>query len=477
MLSGSQPCILVRGCAVADRAESSPGAWRSEGGDAGGGPLQLGRFRGGGPPPASGFPGVLAPAVKADMPGWPQSTWNTIASRTRVTDWGRPMRFVAQAEMGHLDRLRLMRPAIARMVAGLRAGVGAAAVVSGALAGGAPLSWWILAPALVLYAGWTAWYVTVAWTRGLRDWLVGTDLLIAAVLCLAIGQLVPASALAGSTSWVSLIAAMTVVSAQLAGKPRLWLPVCLAVAATMVVGSQLAHSPDGGLDTGGLMVTQSVITAIVMVIVLRGERSVVQAFADLEQAQAAAVLAAAHRDDERAQLRMVHNGPLTILTMAFHSGAQRPTAMLRQRAAEALAALRDMTVTTASTSVGEVRLDERLAKVTAWYEVLEVAADLEPCLVPADVADAFAGAVAEALENVVRYAGTQRATVLLHDEDNVVRVTVADDGRGFEPVLASGFGFGLREDLAGRMAAARGSSVVRSRPGAGTEVHLEWDRA
>jgi len=148
--------------------------------------------------------------------------------------------------------------------------------------------------------------------------------------------------------------------------------------------------------------------------------------------------------------------------------------MVRRRAAEAVATLRDMTVTTTSTSAGQARLDERLARVTAWYEVLEVAADLEPCLVPADVADAFAGAVAEALENVVRYAGTERTAIVLRDENNVVRVTVADEGRGFEPALVSGFG--LREDLEGRMAAARGSSVVRSRPGAGTEVHLEWDR-
>src|SRR5262249_52477314 len=154
----------------------------------------------------------------------------------------------------------------------------------------------------------------------------------------------------------------------------------------------------------------------------------------------------------------------------------RPSEMARQRAAEALATLRDMTAGTATTRAGQTRLDNRLAKVTAWYEVLEVTADLQPCLVPADVADAFAGAVAEALENVVRYAGTQRAAIVLRDQDNVVRVTVADDGRGFEPALVSGLGFGLREDLEGRMAAARGSSVVHSRPGAGTEVHLEWDR-
>jgi signal transduction histidine kinase len=368
-----------------------------------------------------------------------------------------------------------MRPAIARMTAALRGGVGVAAVTSGLLAGGAPLSWWVVAPSLAIVAGWTTCYVMVAWTRGLRDWLVGTDLLLTALLCLMIGHLVPASALEGSTSWVSLIAAMAVVSAQLAGKPMLWLPPCLAVAGAMMVGSRLAHSPDGGQYAGWLMVTQSVITAVAMIIVLRGERSAVRAFAELDEARAAATLAAARRQDERAHSRMVHNGPLTILMMALHAEAERPSEIVRRRAAEALDALRNMAAV-ADAGTGETRLDDRLAKVTAWYQALEVGVDLQPCLVPSDIAEAFAGAVAEALENVVRYAGTQRAAVQLRDQQEVVRVTVSDQGRGFDPAQVRGLGFGLREDLAGRMAAAGGSSAVRSRPGEGTEVHLEWAR-
>lgn len=385
------------------------------------------------------------------------------------------MRAVARADAGHLAGLRQMLPAIAKMAAALRGGVGAAAVTSGLLAGGAPLSWRILAPALTVVAGWTACYVLVAWTRGLRDWLVGTDMLLTALLCLMIGQLVPASALAGSTSWVSLIAAMSVVSAQLAGKPARWLPASLVVAGMMFVGSRVAHSPDGGMYAGGLMITQSVITAVAMLIVLRAERSAVRAFAELDEARAAATLAAARRADERAQLRMVHNGPLTILMMAFHADAGRPSAIVRQRAAEALDALSNM-AKVGGGGAGETRLDDRLAKVTAWYQALEVTVDLQPCLVPADIADAFAGAVAEALENIMRYAGTMHAAVLLSDRQNVVRVTVSDQGRGFDPAHVNGSQFGLREDLAGRMAAAGGSSAVRSRPGEGTEVYLEWAR-
>ena len=46
------------------------------------------------------------------------------------------MRVAAPADAEHLARLRLMRPAIARMVAALRVGVGVAAVTYGLLAGG-----------------------------------------------------------------------------------------------------------------------------------------------------------------------------------------------------------------------------------------------------------------------------------------------------------------------------------------------------
>jgi signal transduction histidine kinase len=385
------------------------------------------------------------------------------------------MRSDTSADAGQLPRLRLMRPAIARMAAVLRGCVGVAAVTSGLLAAGAPLSWWVLAPALATVTAWTACYVYVAWTRGLQDWLVGLDLLLVALLCLGIGHLVPASALAGSTSWVSLTAAMAVVSAQLAGKPLLWLPPCLLVAGVMVVGSRLAHSPDGGEYAGGLMVTQSVLTAVVMVIVLRFERSAVSSFNDLEEAQAAAMLASARRDDERAHLRMVHNGPLTILTMALDAASAKPSAVLRQRAAEAIDALRCVSDVT-SASPEQTRLDDRLAKVAAQYDLLDVAIDLTSCLVPAHVADAFAAAVAEALQNVVRHAGTPSATILLRDEAKVVRVAVADRGRGFDPPLLCGLGFGLREDVAGRMAAVGGSFAVQSRPGAGTEIRLEWAR-
>jgi Histidine kinase-, DNA gyrase B-, and HSP90-like ATPase len=387
------------------------------------------------------------------------------------------MRMAAAAGAGQLAGLRPMRGALARMAAALRTAVAIMAVASAVVGGGAPLTWWWLIPALVVVSCWTAVYVLVAWTRGLRAWLVSVDLALAAALCLAIGKLVPAAAVPGTVSWVSIIASMAVVCAQLAGAPVISVPAGLLVAASAVAGARLAHSPDGGIAPGVLLTSQAVAAAAVMAVALRTERGAVRAFTSLQRAQAAAELAAVQREDERAQLRLVHNGPLTVLTMALHANAERPSGVLRRRAAATLAALPHLTATAAANGV-QMRLDERLAQIMAWYEPsLTITADLPPCSVPAHIADAFTGAAAEALENVVRYAGTRRATAILTEADDVVRVTVTDQGRGFDPDRPPGPGFGLREDLAGRMAAAGGNATVHSAPGEGTVVQLEWHRA
>jgi histidine kinase-like protein len=373
--------------------------------------------------------------------------------------------------------LRPMRSALARMAAALR-GVVAVIAISAALLGvEPPLSWWWLGSALVVVACWTSVYVAVAWTRGLRIWLIGVDLLFTAALCLAIGKLVPATAVPGTLSWVTNIASMAVVGAQLAGVPLVSVPAALLVAVSAVAGSRLAHSPDGGTPAGILLITQAVIAAAVMAVALRTERGAVGAFNDLQEAQAAADLAVVQRKDERAQLRLVHNGPLTTLTMALHASPERPGEMLNRHAAITLASLPQLAAVTES-SDDRLRLDERLAQVIVSYEPpLRIIANLQQCSVPADIADAFAGAVGEALENIVRHAGTRRATADLRDDGRAVQVTVADQGRGFDAAQLSGRGFGLREDLAGRMAAVGGSATVRSSSGMGTVIDLEWRHA
>jgi hypothetical protein len=336
------------------------------------------------------------------------------------------------------------------------------------------LRWVIFAVAIL--AIWTSCYIWIAWTRGLAVWLIGVDLLLTALMCLAIGKLVPPGTLPSTLNWVTNAASMAVVAAQLAGRPAFGVPAGLVVAASIVTGTWLAHRGYEGIRSGSVLALQDVAAAAVMAIAMRAERTAVSAFNDLEEAEQIAALASARREEERALSRFVHNGPLTVLSMALHASDEQASAMLTGRATAVLAALPRMTGEP-NPDASEVGLDGRLAQAVVWYnQQLTITAELQPCSVPADVAEAFSAAAAEALENVVRHAETARAKVTLRDRGDVVMVTVSDDGRGFDAAEVPDTTFGLREDLAGRIAAAGGTASVESAPGAGTVVLFEWRR-
>ncbi|MDT7581051.1 MAG: hypothetical protein QOK35_2315, partial [Pseudonocardiales bacterium] len=107
---------------------------------------------------------------------------------------------------------------------------------------------------------------------------------------------------------------------------------------------------------------------------------------------------------------------------------------------------------------------------------------------PAAVGAALAGAVAEALENVRRHAGTGTARLVLRSgpgpapgavevgavEVGAVEVTVADDGPGFDPAAVGPHRFGLAWSVHDRVQAVDGLAIVETAPGRGTVVRLRW---
>jgi signal transduction histidine kinase len=372
--------------------------------------------------------------------------------------------------------IELMRAGLARMAAGVRGAVGIAAVASALLGIERPVSWWWLGPVIAAVICWTAFYVAIAWTRGLGRLLIGADLLLTALLSLALGKLLPPQAIPGALNWISNIVSMSVVSAQLAGFLALSIPGGLAVTASYVAGSRLAHSADGGLNAALILAAQTLVAAAVMAVAMRAERGAVRVFTELEAEQEAAQVAAARREEERLQQGMIHNGPLTVLAMALHADGEQASATLRQRAAQARARLGELAAETRADR-SAARLDEHLAQPVLWYQAaLKITAVLPACSVPAGVADAFAEAAAEALENIVRHAGTSQARVELRDDGGRVQVRVADTGSGFDTTRVPAYGFGLRKGLPARMAAIGGSATVTSAPGRGTVVLLEWPR-
>ncbi len=79
--------------------------------------------------------------------------------------------------------------------------------------------------------------------------------------------------------------------------------------------------------------------------------------------------------------------------------------------------------------------------------------------------------VLEALHNVVKHARADRADIRVTAQDGVLRVTVSDDGAGFDPGAAHVGHLGL-STMAGRARAIGAELTVTSAPGAGTTVAL-----
>jgi PAS domain S-box-containing protein len=94
-----------------------------------------------------------------------------------------------------------------------------------------------------------------------------------------------------------------------------------------------------------------------------------------------------------------------------------------------------------------------------------------------DLRAALYGAVMELVQNAVKHARARRLKVRLARADDKVRITVEDDGAGFDPEavhrrgnLKGGFGlFGIAE----RMRYLGGSAAIWSQPGRGTRITLE----
>jgi len=119
----------------------------------------------------------------------------------------------------------------------------------------------------------------------------------------------------------------------------------------------------------------------------------------------------------------------------------------------------------ASLADAVARLTERFDDETAVGASFELTGTPRPLASSADVV--LLRVVQEALNNVRRHAAASKLTVKLAYLDDEVTVEVIDDGCGFSPAQADGFGLrGMRE----RVGQAGGEVTVRSAPGGGTSV-------
>jgi signal transduction histidine kinase len=86
--------------------------------------------------------------------------------------------------------------------------------------------------------------------------------------------------------------------------------------------------------------------------------------------------------------------------------------------------------------------------------------------------------IQEGLTNVRRHSQASSAWVIFFIQDSEIRITIEDDGAGFDPeVISEKQGFGLRS-MRGRAEAIGACLEVNSTPGKGTRVvvRVPWHK-
>ena len=327
--------------------------------------------------------------------------------------------------------------------------------------------------ALIGFDAVTVGYVVLVRRFGLGSPVVVADVAAAAVLVLAMRWVAPPELAAITAGWVFTSVSIVLIVAQLGGRPGWTVPAAAGLVVAFWIGASLADAPGGVASTFTLAIQLAITAAFVAVLRRAGRRAqeAAREYHDTVRAQEAARL---RRDAERTELTLLHNGPLTTLTLVAQGGLRTETvAAVRAQAAVDLAVLG---AEAGPPAPGEtVQLADLLERTVAIIRHrLDVRLTTAQIALPAAAAQSLAGAVAEALENVARHAGTDAATVHASRDGGRVTISITDDGRGFDPTRVPLGKFGLRESITGQLKRAGGCAEVVSRPGAGTTITLAW---
>ncbi|HEY9076146.1 MAG TPA: PAS domain S-box protein [Anaerolineaceae bacterium] len=150
---------------------------------------------------------------------------------------------------------------------------------------------------------------------------------------------------------------------------------------------------------------------------------------------------------------------------------------IRQLTRGALAEMRTLLVELRPNALVEVPLPTLLRQLTEALigrsrMNIQLSAEGERKL-PADVQVGLYRLAQEALNNVVKHAKASQAVVTLRCSDDSVRLTIADNGVGFDPSTVTADHLGLK--IMRERAEAIGAKLsIYSEPGEGTQVSITW---
>ncbi len=282
--------------------------------------------------------------------------------------------------------------------------------------------------------------------------------------------------------WLLSVTAIPAASAMV-GQPRprtwLYLPVLGVLAALVAI--RISSSPSAvweGTITGLYDATFGAIFVGAVYVALEwtgrlDERITTEALAQTE------ALAEVARARERQRFEaLVHDAVISTLLVAGRNAAAPDVLALQAEATLAQLAERvdDQVIDSPTLATRLCDAAVFLNPNAVWSAELSGVLEVSP-----SVADAFVGALTEAVRNAGRHAGQFTrsgepitVSVAFSADESQIRVVIQDNGHGFDPHNISPVRMGVRGSIQGRMRTVGGSADVDSWPGIGSRVTLRW---
>ena len=194
--------------------------------------------------------------------------------------------------------------------------------------------------------------------------------------------------------------------------------------------------------------------------------------AAIDQARAEAAVREKSRLDA-----LVHDKVLTALLLAGKAASPEERESAAGLAVAAISALNVANAASSREDMNGASFFAALEKTTLSQsaDIRVSRSEIDSVWVPGDVVTALSEAALQAILNSQQHAGTN-ATVELHlkGHRNGLKIVVKDDGRGFRMSRVPKNRLGIRVSIVDRVESVGGKVFIDSRPGAGTNIILEW---
>jgi signal transduction histidine kinase len=175
---------------------------------------------------------------------------------------------------------------------------------------------------------------------------------------------------------------------------------------------------------------------------------------------------------------LVHDSVLTTLLVASKAQTPEEIVLASESATEALRKLDSDNVSPETGSaITQVSFFESLQnRIREVYPSFEVSLQqTNNSLLPDPVAEALTEATLQAVDNSTKHGGeAARRSVSLQSQGKGLKIVISDTGKGFRPSKTPKDRLGIQLSIIGRVKSVGGRVFIRSEPGKGADVVLEW---